>query len=109
MRRDKKEPRASILGAYSSLCLRLFCPGDFGGVGGTGVSRRQGLLAVGVLPDPARVIHDRHHNLQHFEQSRRIGRRRSVSQAEPLWCLIGGRTIRTGKGVLGRPKETFVH
>jgi hypothetical protein len=54
MRRDKKEPRASILGAYSSLCLRLFCPGDFGGVGGTGVSRRQGLLAVGVLPDPAR-------------------------------------------------------
>jgi hypothetical protein len=106
MRRDKKEPRASILGAYSSLCLRLFCPGDFGGVGGTGVSRRQGLLAVG---DPARVIRDRHHNLQHFEQSRRIGRRRSVSQAEPLWCLIGGRTIRTGKGVLGRPKETFVH
>jgi hypothetical protein len=26
----KKDPEGSILGAYSSLCLRLFCPGDFG-------------------------------------------------------------------------------
>jgi hypothetical protein len=41
-------------------------------------------------------------------QTDRATLRRSISPAEPLWCLIGGRTIQTGKGVLGRPKETFV-
>ena len=48
--RQKKNPEQSILGAYSSLCLTLFCPGDFGGVGGTGVSRRKGLLALATCP-----------------------------------------------------------
>jgi hypothetical protein len=33
---QKKNPEQSILGVYSSLCLTLFCPGDFGGVGDGG-------------------------------------------------------------------------
>jgi hypothetical protein len=28
--------------------------------------------------------------------------RRSISPAEPLWCLIGALTIHTGKGVTGK-------
>ena len=28
--------------------------------------------------------------------------RHSISPAEPLWCLIGALTIRTGKGVSGK-------
>ena len=31
---QKRNPERSILGAYSSLGLTLFCPGDFGGAGG---------------------------------------------------------------------------
>jgi hypothetical protein len=66
----KKEPRErSILGAYSSLCSRLFCPGDFGGVGGRGQVAGRAYLTSSTLPDLARAIRDSHHNLQHFEQS----------------------------------------
>jgi hypothetical protein len=95
-RHKKGTPRAvhsrglqlALLGALLSRRLR--------GCRGTGVSRRKAALPN--LPDPARAIRDSHHILEHFEQSRRIGPRRSISPAEPLWCLIGGRTIRTGKG-----------
>ena len=34
--------------------------------------------------------------------------RRSISLAEPLWCLIRALTMRTGKGVSGRPRETLL-
>ena len=56
------------------------------------------------LPDPARAIRDDHHDLEHFEQSRRIGRnsRRSISPAEPLWCRIRALTIHMGNGSVGK-------
>jgi hypothetical protein len=97
-RHKKRNPEQSILGAYSSLCLWLFCPAT-SGCRGTGVSRRKGLLALASLPTRPRLSLTASTFWAISKQSRRIGRnsRRSISPAEPLWCLIGGRTIRMGK------------
>jgi hypothetical protein len=92
-RHKKRNPEQSIPGAYSSLCLWLFCPSE------TGVSRRKRLLALASLPTRQRLSVTASTFWAVSKQSRRIGRnsRRSISPAEPLWCLIGGRTIRMGK------------
>ena len=51
--RHKKGTLMSILGAYSSLCLRLFCAGDFGGAG-DGANPLEGPTPTPTLPDPGK-------------------------------------------------------
>jgi hypothetical protein len=74
----KKNPEQSILGAYSSLCLRLFCPGNLGASGDGGKSP-DGPACTGTLPDPARAICDSHHDLGPCAEGRL--RSRSASSA----------------------------
>jgi hypothetical protein len=58
-RLQKKNPEQSILGACSSLCLRLFCPGDLGVLGDGGKSPEGPTPPI--LPNPARAKCDDRH------------------------------------------------
>ena len=102
----KKEPRAVHSRGLQLALFEALLSRRRRGCRGTGVNRRKGHL-LDTLPNPARAIRDSHHNLQHFEQSRRIGRnsRRSISPAEPLWCRIRALTIHMGNGSVGKDLE----
>ena len=60
-KRNPVQSGGKVLGAFSSLCLRLFYPGDRG-VGGRG-SHPDGPTFKINLARPARAIRDGHHNL----------------------------------------------
>jgi hypothetical protein len=99
----KKEPRAvHSRGLQLALFEALLSRRLRGCRGGTGVSRRKGLLAVGVLPDPARVIQPSQFGAFRAVATDRAKFSPQYFPGRALWCLIGGRTIRTGKGVLGK-------
>ena len=64
---QKKEPRAFILGAYSSLSLRLFCPGRLRGCWGDGGKSPEGPTCASHFANPATAIRDGQHILEHCE------------------------------------------
>jgi hypothetical protein len=106
--RTKRNPDQSKGGRLSrGLQLALFEALLSGRPGVLGGKSPEGPTCGATWPDPARAIRDSHHILEHFEQSRRIGPRRSISPAEPLWCLILLEGAQFGRG-RGRPKEPFV-
>ena len=63
---QKRNPDQSkgedFLGAYSSLCLRLFCPGDFRGCWGDGGKSPEGPDCDEHLARPGKSHRDSHHN-----------------------------------------------
>jgi hypothetical protein len=90
--RTKRNPDQSKGGRLSrGLQLALFealLSRRLGGCRGMGVSRRKGLLAQATLPTGQRLSVTASTFWSISKQPRPIGRRRSVSPAEPRWCLI---------------------
>ena len=92
----KKEPRAVHSRGLQLALFKALLSRRLRGCRGTGVSRRNGLLALGNLPDPARAIRDSHHNLEHFEQSRLQIRAAVFPRPSLFGALLGG--VQFGRG-----------